>query len=107
MPINIQLCKKLVSTISDDILEKYINQVRNNELYQAIHTLYNIFECGYSVIDILDYFISFVKQTSILSEDVKYEIIPFLCKYITIVHNVHEDEIELALFTNNLHSLLT
>jgi len=107
MPINIQLCKKLVSTISDDILEKYINQVRNNELHQAIHTLYNIFDCGYSVIDILDYFISFVKQTSILSEDIKYEIIPFLCKYITIVHNVHEDEIELALFTNNLQSLLT
>lgn len=107
MPIDIQLCKKLVSTISDDILEKYISHIRNNEIHKAIHTLYNIFDCGYSVIDILDYFISFVKQTSILSEDVKYEIIPFLCKYITIVHNVHEDEIELALFTNNLQSLLT
>ena len=53
------------------------------------------------MIDILDYFISFVKQTLILSEEQKYEIIPFLCKYITIVHNVHENEIELALFTNN------
>lgn len=107
MPIDIKLCKKLVSTISDDILEKYINHIRNNEIHEAIETLYNIYDYGYSVIDILDYFISFVKQTSILSEDVKYEIIPFLCKYITIVHNVHEDEIELALFTNNLHSLLT
>jgi len=107
MPINIELCKNLVSTISDDILEKYITHIRNNEMHKAIYTLYNIFDYGYSVIDILDYFISFVKQTSILSEDIKYEIIPFLCKYITIVHNVHEDEIELALFTNNLHSLLT
>ena len=107
MPINIQLCKKLVSTISDDILEEYINHIQNNDIHKAIHTLYNIFDCGYSVIDILDYFISFVKQTSILPEDVKYEIIPFLCKYITIVHNIHEDEIELALFTNNLKSLLT
>ena len=107
MPINIALCKQLVSTISDDILEKYIHHIRNNEIHKAIHTLYAIFDCGYSVIDILDYFISFVKQTSILTEDVKYEIIPFLCKYITIVHNVHEDEIELALFTNNLQSLLT
>ena len=31
----------------------------------------------------------------------KYKIIALLCKYITIFHNVHEDEIELALFTNN------
>jgi DNA polymerase III delta prime subunit len=107
MPINIELCKNLVSTISDDILERYITHIRNDEIHEAIYTLYNIFDYGYSVIDILDYFISFVKQTSILSEDVKYEIIPFLCKYITIVHNVHEDEIELALFTNNLQSLLT
>ena len=107
MPINIELCKNLVSTISDDILERYITHIRNDEIHDAIYTLYNIFDYGYSVIDILDYFISFVKQTSILSEDVKYEIIPFLCKYITIVHNVHEDEIELALFTNNLQSLLT
>ena len=107
MPINIELCKNLVSTISDDILERYIIHIRNDEIHEAIYTLYNIFDYGYSVIDILDYFISFVKQTSILSEDVKYEIIPFLCKYITIVHNVHEDEIELALFTNNLQSLLT
>jgi DNA polymerase III delta prime subunit len=107
MPINIELCKNLVSTISDDILAKYITHIRNNEIHKAIHALYNIFDYGYSVIDILDYFISFVKQTTILSEDIKYEIIPFLCKYITIVHNIHEDEIELALFTNNLHSLLT
>lgn len=107
MPVNIELCKKLVSTISDDILEKYITHIRNNEIHKAIHILYDIFDYGYSVIDILDYFISFVKQTHILSEDVKYEIIPFLCKYITIVHNVREDEIELALFTNNLHALLT
>ena len=107
MPVNIEICKKLVSTISDDILEKYITHIRNNEIHKAIHILYDIFDYGYSVIDILDYFISFVKQTHILSEDVKYEIIPFLCKYITIVHNVREDEIELALFTNNLHALLT
>jgi len=30
-----------------------------------------------------------------------------LCKYISIFHNIHEDEIELALFTNNLFQLLS
>ena len=104
--IDIHLCKQLVSNISYELLEKYIQHIQNNEINAAIQILYGIFDYGYSVIDILDYFITFVKQTSVLSEEIKYEIIPLLCKYITIVHNIHEDEIELALFTNNLHSLL-
>ena len=105
--IDIKLCKQLVSNISDELLEKYIKHLQENEVNLAIQILYGIFDYGYSVIDILDHFITFVKQTHVLTEEIKYEIIPFLCKYITIVHNIHEDEIELALFTNNLHELLT
>jgi hypothetical protein len=45
-------------------------------------------------------------MTGLLTEDEKYEIVPLLCKYITIFYNVHEDEIELGLFTNNLFSVL-
>ena len=37
----------------------------------------------------------------------KYKIIAILCKYITVFHNIHEDEIELALFTNNLGMVLS
>jgi len=37
----------------------------------------------------------------------KYRIIPFLCKYITVFHNIHEDGIELAVFTNNLQQLFS
>lgn len=107
IPITIDLCKRIVSNVSDELLEQYIRHLQNNETHDSIHIIYNIFDYGYSVIDILDYFISFVKQTQILTEEQKYEIIPFLCKYITIVHNVHENEIELALFTNNLQTLLT
>ena len=74
---------------------------------EAIQILYNIHEYGYSVIDILDYFFTFVKSTDLLTEDQKYKIIPLLCKYITIFHNTHEDVIELALITNNIHLLLS
>jgi len=58
------------------------------------------------VMDILDNYFLFVKITPLLSEDQKYTIIPFICKYITIFHNIHEDVIELALFTNNLYEFL-
>jgi hypothetical protein len=48
-----------------------------------------------------------VKTTNHLDENEKYNIIPHLCKYITIFHNIHEDEVELALFTNSIFPLLT
>ena len=56
--------------------------------------------------DILDNFFLFVKTNDDMTEKEKYDIIPLLCKYITIFHNIHEDEIELALFTNNLLPIL-
>ena len=44
-------------------------------------------------------------MTSIVNEKIKYEIISYLCSYIHIFHDIHEHEIELAFFTNNLQSL--
>jgi DNA polymerase III delta prime subunit len=101
-PIDIELCKKLCSNISFQNFESYIDKIQNRDLSGAIDILYNIHDYGYSVIDILDYFFTFIKITTIIDEETKYKIIPLLCKYITVFHNLHEDCIELALFTNNL-----
>ena len=51
-------------------------------------------------------FFTFIKMTQIVDEEIKYRIIPYLCKYITIFHNVHEDGIELALLTNDIYKLI-
>ena len=75
---------------------------KNNNLSEAIKLIYEIYDKGYSVMDILDSYFLFIKNTNIITEEEKYNIIPFICKYITIFNNIHEDEIELALFTNNL-----
>jgi len=106
-PLTLDTCKKLCSIISVDYFEKYIKKLQDNDLVNAILILYDIHDYGYSVIDILDYFFSFIKTTTILTEDEKYKIIPVICKYITIFHNVHEDCIELSLFTNNMYSILS
>jgi DNA polymerase III delta prime subunit len=102
-PITIELCKRVCSNISFQHFEEYIQQLKEKELNKAIQILYGIFDYGYSVIDIFDYFFTFVKTTTHLNEDLKYKIIPHLCKYITVFHNTHEDEIELALFTNSIY----
>jgi len=105
-PITIQSCRKICSTISFQEFELFFNKLRSKDLSGAIDVLYSIYDYGYSVIDILDYFFEFIKLTKIIDDNTKYRIIPFLCKYITVFHNVHEDVIELALFTNNLYELL-
>ena len=105
-PVDLELCKNLCSTINFEQFELYINEIRNKKIDNAIKILYSIYDYGYSVIDILDYFFTFVKITNSISEDEKYKIIPFLCKYITIFHNLHEDVIELALFTNSIITVL-
>ena len=96
--IALQLC----SNINFLKLQEYTIYVKNKNIVEAIKIIYDIFDKGYSVMDILDSYFIFIKNTSILTEDEKYIIIPFICKYITIFNNIHEDEIELALFTNNL-----
>jgi len=104
--VDIELCKKICSIISFQHFETYVNCLREKRLTDAIDIFFNIYDYGYSVIDILDYFFTFIKSTSIISEDKKYLIIPLLCKYITIFHNVHEDSIELALFTNDVFAII-
>jgi len=105
-PIDLELCKSICSVISFQQFETYILSLQKGDLTTAVRIFYDIYDYGYSVIDILDYFFTFIKLTHILDEETKYKIIPFLCKYITIFHNIHEDCIELALFTNNLFTIV-
>lgn len=101
-PISLEICKKMCSNICYQEFEKYVEHIKKEELNDAIQIFYRIYDYGYSVIDIFDYFFDFIKTTDLIDENTKYMIIPIICKYITIFHNIHEDVIELALFTNNI-----
>jgi DNA polymerase III gamma/tau subunit len=104
--ITLNICVLLCTDIKIFTFEKYICCLKNGNLKEAIQTIYDVHDYGFSVIDILELFFIFVKTTELLQENEKYEIIKYLCKYITIFYSVHEDIIELALFTNNLYVLL-
>lgn len=104
--ITLNLATQLCSNISFLNFEEYTRLVLNEKIREAIQLMYEIYDKGYSVMDILDNFFIFVKSTNTLSEEQKYKIIPCICKYISVFHNIHEDEIELSLFTNNVCDLL-
>jgi DNA polymerase III gamma/tau subunit len=103
--ITLEIAQTVCTNISFITFNTYTTHLIQHDLNSAIRIIYSIYENGYSVMDILDNYFLFVKTTSLVSEQIKYKIIPFICKYITIFHNVHEHEIELALFTNNLYKL--
>ena len=100
--ITMEIAKSICTNISFSIFQEYTENVKKQDLSSSIKIFYSIYDQGYSVMDILDNYFLFVKSTAILTEDDKYKIIPLLCKYITIFHNINEDEIELTIFTNNL-----
>jgi len=98
LPLALHLC----CNISLLIFEEYTQLILDRNFKQAMSLVYEIYDKGYSVMDILDNYFIFIKNTHMLNDEQKYKIIPCVCKYISIFHNIHEDEIELSLFTNNL-----
>ena len=101
-PITFELANNVCTNISFCTFDEYIELLKNGNLSESIKLLYSIYDKGYSVMDILDNFFLFIKTTNRLLESQKYDIMPLICKYITIFHNIHEDEIELALFSKDI-----
>ena len=105
--IDCELASQLCTNISFKELDRYTHHCTSKNYSLAMNVLISFVNKGYSVTDILDSYFTYLKHTNILDEDVKYKIIPIICKYITIFHNIHEDEIELYFFTNNVISILS
>lgn len=93
------------TNISFTEFTEYINLCKTNNLSGAIDLITTIYNNGFSVLDILDNFFIFIKMTESIIEKDKYEIIKLICKYIIVFYNIHEEEIELIMFTNNLIKL--
>jgi DNA polymerase III gamma/tau subunit len=101
--ITVELANRVCTNISFHEFNQYTHLCKNDkDLRQAVKLIYELSNRGYSVMDILDNYFIYLKSTTLLSEDEKFTIIPYICKYISIFNNIHEDDIELAHFTNNL-----
>ena len=99
----------------DDVLENICTFIENSsfdkltnlviykhDLDKGINLILNIYNQGYSVIDILDSYFNYVKLSKDLDEEIKYNIIKLICKYITINNTIHDSDLELCFLVNNL-----
>lgn len=101
--ITMDICKSLITNISFNtfsLLTKLCIQDKN--INEGIKLLYLLYNNGYSVSDILDNYFLYIKHECEMEEELKFKIISLICKFIIIVNELHEDEIELAFFANRL-----
>ena len=99
------VCEKLCSTISFHQFELYLSSIIRGDLQESIRIIFSLCDYGYSVIDILEYFFKFIKTTHLIGEDMKYKFAPYICDSISAFHNIHENCIELAIFTNKIEKV--
>lgn len=101
--ITIDIAKNICTNISFFEFEKYtISWFKEKNYEKSISIILKIYKKGYSVLDILDNYFSFIKITNIIEEKNKYIILKYICKYIEIFYTIHEDDVELVFFTNEL-----
>ena len=101
-PIDTAVVNATCTNIYFDRLEHYTAvSVHEHNLAEAIRLIYAIHDEGYSVMDILDSYFSYVKQSD-MPDDLKYRIIKIICKYIAMFNLVHEHDIELIFLTKEL-----
>jgi DNA polymerase III delta prime subunit len=105
--IDKEMIVKLCSNINHYIFKQYIEHSRMRDNISSIKIIYDLFDKGYSVMDILDNLVFYIKKTDILCEEEKYNLLPIICKYIAIFHDIHEDNIELLLLTYDIIECLS
>ena len=101
--ITLPMVKKVCSNICYDKFYTYTQYwLFEKDLPKAINEIKKLYLVGYSLVDILENYFFYVKITTQLTDDMKFKILPYICKYITILQTIHENVIELNLFTFDL-----
>ena len=103
LPVVQELCCDL--SLQD--MEQFLTHVlAEGQLVKAVQVAQQVLAKGFSVMDFLDGFYAFLRQTQLVNEWQKHAAIPCVCKYIAIFHNLHEDELEIVFFANQLQQCL-
>jgi DNA polymerase III delta prime subunit len=105
--LNSDVTMNIIDKITTDIDIKEFNNLTNisikeNNVDLGVKKILEIYNKGYSVLDVLDDYFCYIKNCDILNEEEKYRVIKIICKYTTIVNTVHDNEIELCFFVNEI-----
>lgn len=104
--ITLDIVYEICSNINHRFFENFIEQCKSGNIKHASDLLYILSDRGFSVMDILDSLTQYIKRDENMDELSKYSLMPTICKYISIFHEIHEDDIELILLTRDIIKIL-
>ncbi len=105
--IDSSLVNEMTTILDFYMFDVYFGCLKDNKLKDAIDIIFQIVEQGFSVIDLLDSMFQYIKTTNTIEDQLKFSIIESLCKYTSFFYQIHEDDIELALLTNDIFKILS
>ena len=105
--LDFEVTNELLDTVCTDIADTELENltklsVINKNINDSLICVMNIYNKGCSVMDILDSYFNYIKKCKIIDNDTKYNIIKIICKYMTVVNTIHDNEMELCFFINRL-----
>lgn len=102
--MNMVITKKYIqlthTNIHATLFETFTSNIIAGEKISAMQTMMQLYHDGYSVMDILDAYYTFIKDAEI-ADELKYKLIKVICKFTVIFNNIHEHHIELLFFVQN------
>ena len=93
------------NTLINDLLE-YYNLCIKKDRDISYKKLLEIYQDGYSIIDIIEYMYSNLKSNEYLLITNKHEIIKILSKYLLKINNINDDELIIYFITNDIIDIL-
>ena len=98
-PFTVETVEQACTYISN--MGAVVQHILNRRLRPAIDVMISIYNDGYSIMDILDAFMEYLKISD-MEQPIKYKWTKICCKYIIIFHERHEHPIELPFFVTDL-----
>ena len=95
---------------SNIVIEHYndlIDYCTTRDKQKAINYMLNLINKGYSIIDILENFLYYIKDiNNTINEEKKYLIIKLIVNFINNYFSIEEDNIQIIFFTNHLYNII-
>lgn len=95
---------------SNIVIEHYdelIEHINNSNKKEALDFMLNLINKGYSIIDILENFLYYIKEiNNAINEEKKFLIIKLIVNFINNYFSIEEDNIQIIFFTNHLYNII-
>ena len=96
------ICTQISYSFFDEYTKLWLN---DNNYIEASKKIMYLTDLGYSVIDVLETYFSYIKNTDKVDNNYKFAIFPIICNYINVFHSIHEEPFELTLMTYEFNNI--